>query len=95
MRVTDLRVHTLAAELPAPMRSRGSPGYREYFHTGSERQRITAVELLTDTGRTGITLLGGDARAFLDAVARPALAGIDPAAVRRRRGARGRLRRGG
>lgn len=85
MRVTDLRVHTLAAELPAPMRSRGSPGYREYFHTGSERQRITAVELLTDTGRTGITLLGGDARGFLDAVARPALAGIDPAAVRRAR----------
>jgi D-galactarolactone cycloisomerase len=82
MTITGIVAHHLYAELPAPMRSRGCPGFREFFHTGSERQRMTAVELLTDTPHKGITLLHGDARAWIDTVAVPALQGRDPREIR-------------
>lgn len=82
MRVTGIRAHALYAELPHPMRSRGDVGYAEYFHTGSEVQRLTAVELLTETEQVGLTLLSGDARPWLEAVAQPALENTDPRAVR-------------
>jgi L-alanine-DL-glutamate epimerase-like enolase superfamily enzyme len=82
MRVTGIRAHALTAQLAEPMRSRGDIGYTEYFHTGSEFQRITAVEILTEGGHTGITLLSGDARPWLEAIALPALTGGDPRAVR-------------
>lgn len=82
MRVTGIRAHALYAELPAPMRSRGDVGYTEFFHTGSEVQRITVVELLTETEHCGVTLLSGDARPWLEAIAQPALENADPRAVR-------------
>lgn len=82
MRVTGIRARLLYAELPAPMRSRGNVGYTEFFHTGSEIQRVTTVELLTEGAHTGITVLGGDARAWLEAVALPVLETADPRAVR-------------
>src|SRR5688500_16102349 len=83
MKITHLEAHPLYAELSAPMRSRGNVGFTEYFHTGSENQRLTAVEVVTDAGHRGITLLGGDARGWIEAVAAPALAGADPRAIRR------------
>jgi L-alanine-DL-glutamate epimerase-like enolase superfamily enzyme len=64
------------------MRSRGNVGFTEFFHTGSENQRLTVVEVLTDTDHTGITLLAGDARGWLGSVAVPALVGQDPRAAR-------------
>jgi len=82
MQITALAAHPLHAELSAPMRSRGNVGFTEFFHTGSEVQRITAVEVLTDTEHRGLTLLGGDAREWVEAVAAPALVGRDPGAVR-------------
>jgi D-galactarolactone cycloisomerase len=82
MQVTEIRARALYAELAAPMRSRGDVGFTEFFHTGSEHQRITAVEVLTDAGHTGITLLHGDARDWIAQVAGPALSGRDPRAVR-------------
>jgi D-galactarolactone cycloisomerase len=80
MIISGLRLRRCAAELKAPMRSRGDVGYREYFHTGSERQRLDVVEILTDAGARGITLVGGGAPElpeFLERVALPALHGQD------------------
>src|SRR5687767_3409919 len=82
MRITGIRARVLYAELPAPMRSRGNVGYTEFFHTGSEYQRITAVELLTETEATGLTLLSGDARAWIEVVAVPALENADARGLR-------------
>jgi L-alanine-DL-glutamate epimerase-like enolase superfamily enzyme len=82
MKITALRAQSLYAELPAPMRSRGSTAFTEFFHTGSEYQRVTVVEVLTDADTRGLTLLGGDARGWLETVAAPALVGADPRAVR-------------
>src|SRR5690348_13292006 len=82
MQITGLRARALYAELRAPMRSRGDVGFTEYFHTGSEVQRATAVEVLTDGGQAGLTVVPGDARAWMEAVAAPALTGMDPRAIR-------------
>jgi D-galactarolactone cycloisomerase len=87
MKITALKPRSLHARLAAPMRSRGDVGFTEFFHTGSEVQRITALEIHTDTEHTGVTLLGGDARAWVAAVAAPALVGQDPRAIRRLRAA--------
>ena len=87
MHVTGIEARALYAELSAPMRSRGNTGFSEFFHTGSEYQRITAVEVVTDTGHRGATLMHGDARPWLQAVAAPALAGTDPRAIRHCRSA--------
>src|SRR5262249_5739626 len=84
MRISDIRLRHCAAQLAGPMRSRGDVGYTEYFHTGSEFQRLAVVELLTDDGRRGFTLLPGAIAGlpdFLEQVALPALRGQDPACV--------------
>ena len=76
MAITGMRVRHAYAELAAPMRSRGNVGYTEFFHTGSERQRISAVELVSDSGCLGVTLLPGGpdvVEAFLEAIAWPTL----------------------
>ncbi|MBM3459252.1 MAG: mandelate racemase/muconate lactonizing enzyme family protein [Armatimonadetes bacterium] len=82
MQVTRVEFVHLAAELAAPMRSRGNVGYTEFFHTGSERQRLTAVELHTDSGIVGRTLLGGHAGQFVQEIATPSLLGQDPRGIR-------------
>lgn len=82
MRITGISARPLYAELCAPMRSRGDVGYSEYHHTGSEYQRVTVVEVYTDTADRGITLLPGDARAWIDTVAVPALRDRDYRAIR-------------
>lgn len=83
-RIRSLRLRRLEAQLPAPMRSRGDIGYREFFHTGSERQRLDVVELAAEDGLTGFTLLPGGAAElpeFLARVAEPALLGGDAGCV--------------
>lgn len=82
MKVTGIRARHLQAQLAAPMRSRGNVGFTEYHHTGSEVQRLTVVEVVTDSEYTGITLLGGDARDWVRDVAEPALRNRDPRAIR-------------
>ena len=82
MQITGIEARALYAELGAPMRSRGNVGFTEFFHTGSEVQRVTAVEVLTDTGQRGVTLLGGDARSWVRDVALPALLGMDARGIR-------------
>src|SRR5262249_5264836 len=82
--IARLRLRRLEAQLPAPMRSRGDVGYREFFHTGSERQRLDVVEVEDEDGRTGVTLLPGAAAAmpeFLARVAEPVLVGQNPACI--------------
>lgn len=76
MSISSLLVRHVYAELPEPMRSRGNVGYTEFFHTGSERQRISAIEIRAASGHAGVTLLGGAPETvddFLEAVAWPAL----------------------
>src|SRR5437660_6662530 len=66
------------------MRSRGDTGYREFFHTGSERQRLDVVEVLGDDGQRAFTLSPGawpEMPEFLERVALPALRGRDPEPV--------------
>ncbi|MBI3909447.1 MAG: hypothetical protein HY320_00760, partial [Armatimonadetes bacterium] len=85
MAICGLRVRHAYAELPAPMRSRGDVGYTEFFHTGSERQRIAGVEIRTSSGHAGVTLLSGAPEtvdAFLEAVAWPVLCGEVPWRIR-------------
>jgi len=82
MKITGIRARSLFASLAAPMRSRGDVGYAEFFHTGSEFQRITVVEILTDSEHRGVTLLPGDATEWLEEVAEPTLSGLDAAAIR-------------
>jgi D-galactarolactone cycloisomerase len=87
MKISSIDAQALYACLAAPMRSRGDVGFTEFFHTGSEHQRITAVTVRTDAGYHGISLLRGDAREWLDTVARPALVGRDPRGIRHLRAA--------
>jgi L-alanine-DL-glutamate epimerase-like enolase superfamily enzyme len=87
MKISSLDAQALHARLIAPMRSRGDVGFTEFFHTGSEHQRVTAVTVRTDAGGHGVTLLRGDAREWLDTVARPSLIGRDPRSIRHLRAA--------
>lgn len=85
MRITELRVTRCYAELEQPMRERGSEGFGVHYHTGSEKQWLTAVEVLTDEDTVGITAWPGafDAsREFVDDLAPAVLVGADPRAVR-------------
>lgn len=85
MAITGIRVRHAYAELAAPMRSRGNVGYTEFFHTGSERQRISAVELIGDSDNVGVTLLTGapeGVEAFLAEIAWPVLRGQEAHRVR-------------
>src|SRR5687767_2437649 len=84
MVIADLRLRRCAAELTGPMRSRGDVGYREFFHTGSERQRLDGVEVVAGGGGGGVAVGGGGAAEgprFLEQVALPALRGEAPGAV--------------
>jgi L-alanine-DL-glutamate epimerase-like enolase superfamily enzyme len=82
MQITSIDAFSLSAELPGPMRSRGDVGFTEYFHTGSERQRVTAVRIHPDSGHAGITILSRDAREWIERVARKLLIGADPRVIR-------------
>jgi L-alanine-DL-glutamate epimerase-like enolase superfamily enzyme len=76
MQIEEITARYLQADLPAPMRSRGAPGFQVHHHTGSERQRLALIELLGADGARGFTLLPGTRDAIeplIDDLARPAL----------------------
>jgi len=85
MRITELRVSRCYAEIEEPMRERGSEGFGVHYHVGSEKQWLTAVEVLTDQDIVGITAWPGafDAsREFVDQLAPAVFVGADPRQVR-------------
>ena len=87
MRISGLRIRRLQTTLARPMGPRGDVGYGVFHHTGSEHQQVAVVEVETDVGLTGVTVMsirGEEGVEYLAGAVAPVLLGRDPTAIRRR-----------
>jgi L-alanine-DL-glutamate epimerase-like enolase superfamily enzyme len=77
VRIRALEVGRYEAVLDGPMRSRGAPGFTEFFHTGSERQVFEPLAISTDEGLTGWSWSAGRWGEYIARVAGPVLQGVE------------------